>query len=73
MQESLSAEHSSELLRHTLKELLDCGGVSNEGGRHLESTWWDVAHSRLHVVRDPFYEVAGVLVLYVQQLLVNLL
>ena len=41
--------------------------------RHLQATGWDVADSCLHVVGDPLYEVAAVLVLDVQHLLVNLL
>ena len=57
MQESLAPEHSSELLRHTLEELLDGGAVSDEGGAHLETTWWDVTDGGLHVVGDPFNEV----------------
>lgn len=63
---------TGELLRHTLEELLDGGGVADESGRHLETTWWDVTHSGFDVVRDPFNEVAAVLVLHVQHLLVDL-
>jgi hypothetical protein len=73
MQESLSAEHGSELLGHTLPHLLDGGGVSNEGGGHLQSFWWDVANRGLHVVGDPFHEVRRVLVHHVQHLLVDFL
>ena len=73
MEESLTPEHSSELLRDTLEQLLDGGAVTNEGSGHLEAAWWDVADSGLHVVRDPFNEVAAVLVLYIQHLFVDLL
>merc|ERR1712038_1607543 len=73
MQESLATEHSSELLGDTLEELLDGCAVANEGGRHLETTWWDVTDSGLDVVGDPFNEVAAVLVLDVEHLLVDLL
>merc|ERR1711994_925197 len=73
MQESLTTEHSSELLGDTLEELLDGCAVANEGGRHLETTWWDVTDSGLDVVGDPFNEVAAVLVLDVEHLLVDLL
>ena len=73
MEESLSPEHSRELLRDTLEEFLDSGAVTDEGGRHLETTWWDVTDSGLHVVGDPFNEVAAVLVLDVQHLFVDLL
>jgi len=73
VQESLSPEHSSELLADSLEELLDGGGVTNEGGAHFEASWWDVANGGFHVVGDPFDKVAGVLVLNVQHLLVDLL
>ena len=33
MQESLATEHGSELVTDTLEELLDGGGVADEGGR----------------------------------------
>merc|ERR1712044_26875 len=73
MQESLTPEHSSELLGDSLEELLDGCAVSDKGGSHLKTSWWDVTDSGLHVVGDPFNEVAAVLVLDVQHLLVNLL
>ena len=72
VQEGLATEHGRELLRDTLEQLLDGGAVADEGGRHLEATWRDVADSRLDVVRDPLDEVAAVLVLHVQHLLVDL-
>ena len=73
VEESLPSEHSGELLADPLEQLLDGGGVTNEGGGHLESTGRDIADGGLHVVGDPFDKVAAVLVLDVQQLLVNLL
>ena len=73
MQESLTTEHSSELLGDALEQLLDGGAVSDEGGGHLETTWWDVTDGGLDVVGDPFHEVAAVLVLDIQHLLINLL
>merc|ERR1712142_509008 len=73
MQESLAPEHSCELLRDTLEQLLDSGGVANEGGGHLQATRRNVTHSNLDVVGDPFDEVGGVLVLDVEHLLVDLL
>merc|ERR1711934_705816 len=73
MEESLSSEHSDELLTNSLEHLLDGGGVSEEGNGHLESLWWDIANSRLDVVWDPLDEVGGVLVLDVEHLLVNFL
>merc|ERR1711935_219528 len=73
MKEGLTTEHASELLRNTLPELLDGSRVTNEDGGHLQSLWWDVAHRRLDVVRDPLHKVRRVLVLDVKHLLVDLL
>ena len=73
MEESLATEHGRELLGDTLEQLLDGGAVADECAGHLQTTWWDVAHSRLDVVRDPFDEVAAVLVLYIQHLFVDFL
>ena len=73
VEESLPSEHSGELLADPLEQLLDGGGVTNEGGGHLESPGRDIADGGLHVVGDPFDEVAAVLVLDVQHLLVHLL
>ena len=53
MQESLTPEHSSELLRDTLEQLLDGGAVTDEGGGHLETPRGDVTDGGLDVVRDP--------------------
>ena len=73
MEESLSAEHSSELLSDSLEHLLDSGRVTEEGNGHLETLWWDIADSGLDVVWNPFNEVRGVLVLNVEHLLIDLL
>lgn len=73
MQESLATEHGSELVADTLEELLDGGGVTDEGGRHLEATGGNGAQSGLDVVGDPLNEVALVLVLDVAHLVLNLL
>ncbi|CAL4066583.1 unnamed protein product [Meganyctiphanes norvegica] len=54
MQESLSPEHSSELLADTLENLLDSCGVTNEGRGHLKTTGRNVTDSSLDIVRDPF-------------------
>jgi len=72
MEESLSSEHSSELLSDSLEHLLDGGRVTNEGNRHLETLWWDIANSGLDVVGDPLNKVRGVFVLDVEHLLINL-
>ena len=71
VEEGLSSEHGSELLSNSLEHFLDGGGVSEEGHRHLESLWWDIANGGLDVVWNPFDEVGGVLVLNVEHLLVN--
>ena len=73
MEESLPTEHSGELLGDTLEQFLDGSAVTNKGGRHLQTTWWDVADGGLDVVGDPFNEVAAVLVLDVQHLLIDFL
>ena len=57
MQESLAPEHGSELLRDPLEQLLDGGGVADEGGGHLQASGRDVTHSGLHVVWDPVEEL----------------
>merc|ERR1712126_164966 len=73
MEESLASEHSGELLGDSLEDLLDGGGVTDEGGGHLETSWWDVADAGHDVVGDPFNKVGRVLVLDVEHLLVHLL
>ena len=73
VEESLSSEHGSELFTDTLEEFLDGGGVTNEGGGHLQTTWWDITNSGLDVVWNPFNEVGRVLVLDVEHLFVNFL
>ena len=73
VEESLTTEHGGELLRDTFEQFLYSGAVTDEGGGHLEPTWWDVTDSGLDVVGDPFNEVAAVLVLHVQHLFVDLL
>jgi hypothetical protein len=71
MQESLSSEHGSELVTNTLEELLDGGGVTDEGGGHLEATRWDGAECGLDVVGNPLHEVGVVLVLDIAHLILN--
>jgi len=73
MEESLSSEHSGELLANTLEHLLDSGGVSEEGHGHLETLGGDITDGGLDVVGNPLNEVRGVLVLDVEHLLVDLL
>ena len=73
MEESLPPEHRCELLGDPLEELLDGGGVTDEGSGHLETSGWDVTDGGLDVVGDPLHEVGGVLILDVEHLLVNFL
>jgi hypothetical protein len=72
VEESLSSEHGGELFTDTLEEFLDGGGVTNEGGGHLQTTWWDITNSGLDVVWNPFNEVGRVLVLDVEHFFVKL-
>jgi hypothetical protein len=72
MEESLSSEHSSELLGDSLEHLLDGSGVTNEGDRHLETLGRDITDGGLDVVGDPFNKVRGVLVLDIEHLLIDL-
>ena len=73
MQESLAAEHSSELVADTLEQLLDGGGVTDEGRGHLEATGRNRAKCGLNVVGNPLNEVGLVLVLDVAHLVLDLL
>ena len=59
----LSLEHSGELLGDPLVQLLDGGGVADEGGGHGETSRGDVTHRSLDVIGDPLHEVGRVLVL----------
>ena len=69
----LTTEHGCKLLGDTLEELLDGGGVADEGRGHLQAAGWNVADGCLDVVGDPLHKVAAVLVLHVQHLLVYLM
>merc|ERR1719249_470808 len=57
MEESLSSEHSSELLGNSLEKLLDGCGVSDKGGCHLKTSGWNITYSSLNIVGDPFDKV----------------
>ena len=63
MSTHLSLEHSGELLGDPLVQLLNGGGVADEGGGHGETSRGDVTHSSLDIVGDPLHKVGGVLVL----------
>ena len=73
MEEGLATEHSGELLANALEQLLDSGGVADEGSGHLEATGRDIADGNHDVAGDPLNEVAGVLVLDVEILLIDFL
>lgn len=73
MQESLAPEHGSELVADTLEQLLDGGGVTDEGGGHPEAAGRNRAEGGLDVVGDPLNEVRRVLVLDVAHLVLDLL
>uniref|UniRef100_A0A182MEH8 Uncharacterized protein n=1 Tax=Anopheles culicifacies TaxID=139723 RepID=A0A182MEH8_9DIPT len=73
MQERLATEHSGELFRDTLEQLLDGGRVADESGRHLQALRRNITDGGLDVVRDPFNEVATILVLNRKHLLIDLL
>jgi hypothetical protein len=73
MQESLAPEHGSELVTDTLEQLLDGGGVTDEGGGHLQAAGGNGAEGGLDVVGDPLNKVRRVLVLNVAHLVLDLL
>jgi len=73
VKERLALEHRSELVRHTLEQLLDGSRVADKGDRHLETARSDVALSSEDIVRDPFDKVGRVLVLDHLHLLLDLL
>lgn len=41
-------EHSRELFTDTFKQFLDGSGIANEGNRHPEAAWWNVALKRIN-------------------------
>lgn len=73
VKEGFAAEHGRELVGNALEHFLNGGGVSYEGDGHLQSLWWNIAYTGLHVVRNPLNEVRGVLVLHIEHLLIYLL
>ena len=73
MKERLALKHRSELVRHTLEQLLDGSRVADEGDRHLETARSDVALSGEDIVRDPLDKVGRVLALHELHLLFDFL
>lgn len=73
MQESFATKHGGELISDTLEQFLNRGRIANESGRHLETTWWDIAESGLHIVWNPFNKVRRVLLLYGLHLILDFL
>ena len=52
MQESLSPEHSDELLRDPFEHLLDSGRVADKRRRHLQTTRGNVANGSLQRIEE---------------------
>ena len=73
MQESLSSKHGGELVTDTLEELLDRGGVGNEGSGHLSILGRNAADGGLHIVGNPLNKVGRVALLNAAHLILNLL
>merc|ERR1712187_334737 len=73
MKECLAAKHGGKVLGHALEHLLDRCGIPGKGNSHLEPLWWNVAHSRLDVVRNPLDEVRRILILHVEHLFIHFL
>jgi len=73
VEEGLSAEHSRELIRYSLEDFLNRSGISDKSGRHIHSLGRGVANRRFDIVRDPFDEVAGIFVLEIEEVVINLL
>merc|ERR1711933_12367 len=73
MQESLSAEHGSEVLSHAFEHLLYGGGIARERDSHLQALGGNVTDRSLDVLGNPLDEVRAVLVAHIEHLLVDLL
>ena len=73
MKERLALEHRTELVRHTLEQLLDGGRVTDEGDCHLETARSNVALSSENVIRNPLDKVGRILVLDHLHLLLDFL
>merc|ERR1711884_823601 len=73
MQEGLASEHGCEELGDALEHFLDSGRIASESDCHLQSLRRDIADACLDVVWNPLDEVAGILVLDIQHLLIHLL
>ncbi len=73
MEERLAPEHCTELVRHTLEQLLDGSRVADEGDRHFETTRGDIALGSEDIVGDPLDKVGRVLVLHELHLLFDFL
>ena len=60
MQECFPPEHGGELLRDPFEDLLNGGGVPDEGGCHGETHGGNIAYGGLDVVRNPLHKVAEI-------------
>ena len=73
MQEGLAFELGRELPQDALEHLLQGGGVAHEGDNLLEALRGEGAHGRLDVIGGLLHELARVLVLQVEHVLVDFL
>merc|ERR1719231_156078 len=73
MKEGFAAEHTCEILSHSLEHFLDGGRVACESNSHLQALWRNIANASLDIVRDPLHKVRRVFVLNIEHLFVNLL
>lgn len=55
------------------EELLHGHAIPSEGDCYLQATGWDVADSCLDIVGDPFHNIAAILALCIERLLISLL
>ena len=71
VQKGLSSKHSSELFSDSLKHFLNSSRVSYECYSHFKSLWRNITNRWFDIVRNPFYEVRRVLILYIKHLFIN--
>jgi len=73
VKESLPLVHDRELFTDALEQLHDASVVADEGDAHVLAARGDVAHGRLHVVRDPLHKEGAVPVLHLHHLFLDFL
>merc|ERR1712150_279616 len=57
VEEGLPPEHGGELLGDSLEDLLDGGGVTDEGGGHGKASGGHITNSTLNIIRNPLDEI----------------